>query len=151
MDSWLLKTKIEVSMKSIQDYFLNVQGQCLVDEILLAEFVCGDMQENFVKQYVVQLSNCNIRRDEVFYWKIWDNVKNLVRILTNFKISKSQSHTLSSFYFKIWHLAWFIIQTWHLKIFLNQNLTHCRFYSSKSDSIHKFQFKMWHVETFQVQ
>ena len=44
-------------MKSIQDYCKNVECHCLVEEILLAEFVHGDMHENFVKQYVVQLSN----------------------------------------------------------------------------------------------
>ena len=53
-------------MKSIQDYCMNVECHCLVVEILLAEFVQCDMHEDFVKQYVVQLSNFNIRRDEVF-------------------------------------------------------------------------------------
>ena len=149
-ETWLLESEIEVSMESIQDYCMNFECHCLVDEVLLAEFVYGDMQVNFVKQYVVQLSNFTIRRDEVFYWKIWDNVKILSRILTNLKISKSQSHTLSSFYFKIWHVVWFLIQTWHCKVF-NENLTRCRFFISKSDSIHKIQFKMWHVGTFQVQ
>ena len=53
-------------MKPIQDYRMNVECHCLVEEFLLAEFVQSDMHENFKKQYVVQLSNFNIRRDEVF-------------------------------------------------------------------------------------
>ena len=56
-------------MKSIQDYFLNVECHCLVEEFLLAEFVHGDMHENFVKHNVVQLSNFNIRRAEAFIEK----------------------------------------------------------------------------------
>ena len=37
------------------DYCINVECHCLVDEISLAENVHGDMQENVVKLYVVEL------------------------------------------------------------------------------------------------
>ena len=38
-----------------------------------------------------------------------------------------------------------IFKTWHVEVFLIQNLTHCIFFSPKSDALLNLQIKIWRV------
>ena len=42
-------------------------------------------------------------------------------------------------------------KTWHVQIFLFQNLTRCIFFSPKSDALLNLQIKIWRVLKFLVE